>query len=146
MNISKAAQLSGLSAKMIRDYEKAGLIPPAARSPSGYRQYTEREISDLHFIKHARDVGFSLSQIRELLHLKNNPRRTSREVRQITGEHLSALLQKIKNLQHMADTLQNLYQCCQGGNSPDCPIITLLSSESEQGGAAEPRILPPPVS
>ena len=80
MNISEAARLSGLSSKQIRDYEKNGLLPPAERSDSGYRQYTAEELETLRFIRHARDVGFSLKQIERLLQLQRNPQRSRREV------------------------------------------------------------------
>ena len=63
MNISQAAAESGLSAKQIRDYEKHGLIAPAARSEAGYRRYGQADLARLRFIRHAREVGFSLPQI-----------------------------------------------------------------------------------
>ena len=88
MNISEAAKLSGLSAKQIRDYEKLGLLKPAARSLSGYRHYEEKDIERLHFIRHSRDVGFSLQQIEQLIQLQDNPRRNSREVKTLTAQHI----------------------------------------------------------
>ena len=86
MNIGEMAKRSGLSSKMIRDYEKIGLIRPAGRSESGYRRYTEQDLENLSFIRHARDVDFSLAQIKTLLQLKSNPQRTSAE-----GKHIEKL-------------------------------------------------------
>lgn len=95
MNIGEMAKRSGLSSKMIRDYEKIGLIRPAGRSESGYRRYTEQDLENLSFIRHARDVDFSLAQIKTLLQLKSNPQRTSAEVKRLTAEHIATLQTKI---------------------------------------------------
>ena len=130
MNISEAARLSGLSSKQIRDYEKNGLLPPAERSDSGYRQYTAEELETLRFIRHARDVGFSLKQIERLLQLQRNPQRSRREVKRITAEHIQELAEKINELQRMADTLQRWHDCCDGGEQADCPILNGLAAES----------------
>ena len=130
MNISEAARLSGLSSKQIRDYEKNGLLPPAERSDSGYRQYTAEELETLRFIHHARDVGFSLKQIERLLQLQRNPQRSRREVKRITAEHIQELAEKINALQRMADTLQRWHDCCDGGEQADCPILNGLATES----------------
>ena len=130
MNISEAARLSGLSSKQIRDYEKNGLLPPAERSDSGYRQYTAEELETLRFIRHARDVGFSLKQIERLLQLQRNPQRSRREVKRITAEHIQELAEKISELQRMADTLQRWHDCCDGGEQADFPILNGLAAES----------------
>ncbi|WP_416192223.1 Cu(I)-responsive transcriptional regulator [Neisseria sp. CCUG12390] len=127
MNISEIAKRSGLSSKMIRDYEKTGLIPPAGRSESGYRQYQEKDLDTLLFIRHARDVDFSLAQIQTLLNLKNNPQRTSAEVKQLVAEHIAVLQEKITRLQSMTATLQSWHDCCQGNDKPECVIIEQLS-------------------
>lgn len=128
MNISEVAKLTGLSSKMIRDYERIGLIRPACRSEAGYRQYGTQDLDTLHFIKHARDVDFSLVQIQILLDLRNNPQRTSAEVKQLVGEHIHTLQQKIARLQSMSATLQSWHDCCQGNENPECAIINRLSA------------------
>ncbi|OOF63275.1 Cu(I)-responsive transcriptional regulator [Rodentibacter sp. Ppn85] len=123
MNISEAAKLSGLSAKQIRDYEKLGLIKPAQRSLSGYRHYEEKDIERLHFIRHSRDVGFSLQQIRQLLALQDNPARSSSEVKALTAKHITTLKQQIKQLEEMVGKLQHWYNICQGNDCPECSIL-----------------------
>ncbi len=118
MNISQAAAESGLSAKQIRDYEKHGLIAPAARSEAGYRRYGQADLVRLRFIRHAREVGFSLPQIGQLLSLQHNPQRTSREVKTLTARHIAELEAKIERLQGMVAELQRLARCLRGRRLP----------------------------
>lgn len=135
MNIGEAAKSSGVSAKMIRHYESVGLFPEASRTDSGYRQYTDKEVSTLRFIRQSRDLGFSLEQIRELLGLWQNRRRSSRQVRALAQAHLEELNSKLRELQEMRATLEHLVHCCHGDDRPDCPIIeTLESTEPVVGG------------
>jgi Cu(I)-responsive transcriptional regulator len=130
MNIGEAAKASGVSAKMIRHYESVGLFPEAVRTESGYRQYSEKEIGTLRFIRHSRDLGFSIEQIRELLGLWQNRRRSSRQVRALAQAHIEELDAKLKELQAMKATLEHLVHCCHGDDRPDCPIIETLESQA----------------
>jgi MerR family copper efflux transcriptional regulator len=130
MNIGDAAKASGVSAKMIRHYESVGLFPEASRSEGGYRQYGDKEVSTLRFIRHSRDLGFSIEQIRELLGLWQNRKRPSRQVKALAQAHLAELEAKLKELQAMQATLQHLVHCCHGDDRPDCPIIDTLESAS----------------
>jgi Cu(I)-responsive transcriptional regulator len=127
MNIGEAAKASGVSAKMIRHYESVGLFPEALRTESGYRQYGEKELSTLRFIRHSRDLGFSIEQIRELLGLWQNRRRPSRQVKALAQAHIQELEQKLHELQAMKATLEHLVHCCHGDDRPDCPIIDTLA-------------------
>lgn len=130
MNIGEAAKASGVSAKMIRHYESVGLFPEAARTESGYRQYTDKELSTLRFIRHSRDLGFSIEQIRELLGLWQNRSRPSRQVKALAQAHIIELDEKLKELQAMKRTLEHLVHCCHGDDRPDCPIIETLAQET----------------
>lgn len=132
MNISQAAQKTGLSAKQIRDYEKAGLLPLAQRTLSGYRFYSEEDLNQLYFIRNARQVGFSLAQIRHLLKLNSDPNRTSREVKALTEQHIKELKEKITNLQAMLNLLQRWHCSCQGDENPDCSILLGLTEQRNQ--------------
>ena len=127
MNISQAAKLTGLSAKQIRDYEKRGLLNTNVRTLSGYRYYEESDLARLRFIRHSRDVGFSLQQIAQLLQLQDNPNRNSREVKQLTAQHIETLNAQIHALQKMVAELQRWHDNCQGNDCPECSILAGLS-------------------
>ena len=127
VNIGDAAKLSGVSAKMVRHYESLGLLPPVARTDSGYRQYSEAEVHTLRFIKRARDLGFSMAEIGELVGLWQNRRRASANVRKIAQKHADELAQKIAAMQAMQKTLGHLIHCCHGDERPECPILEDLA-------------------
>ncbi|MGC1176093.1 MAG: Cu(I)-responsive transcriptional regulator [Polaromonas sp.] len=129
MNIGEAARRSGVSAKMVRHYESLGLLPQVHRSDSGYRQYTEAEVHTLRFIKRARDLGFSMAEIAELVSLWQNRRRASASVRRIAQKHADELAQRIAAMQSMQQTLAQLVHCCQGNDRPECPILDDLAGE-----------------
>ena len=127
VNIGDAARLSGVSAKMVRHYESLGLLPPVARTDSGYRQYSEADVHTLRFIKRARDLGFSMEEIAELVGLWQNRRRASASVRRIAQKHAEDLAQRITAMQEMQQTLQHLIHCCHGDERPECPILEELA-------------------
>lgn len=129
MNIGEAARQSGVSAKMVRHYESLGLLPQVQRSDSGYRQYSEAEVHTLRFIKRARDLGFSMQEIAELVSLWQNRRRASASVRRIAQKHADELAQRIAAMQAMQQTLAHLVHCCQGNDRPECPILDDLAGE-----------------
>jgi Cu(I)-responsive transcriptional regulator len=129
MNIGQAAASTGVTAKMIRHYEGIGLLPAAGRTEAGYRQYGERDLHIMRFIRHSRDLGFSLEQIRELLGLWQNRRRSSRQVRALAEAHIAEIDQKLAELQGIRATLAPLVHGCHGDDRPDCPIIDTLEAD-----------------
>ena len=137
MNIGQAAKASGVSAKMIRHYESVGLFPEAARTDAGYRQYSDKDVHTLRFIRQSRDLGFSIEQIRELLGLWQNRRRPSRQVKALAQAHIQELEQKAQELLAMKSTLEHLVHCCHGDDRPDCPIIETLAEGNLIGPAAQ---------
>jgi Cu(I)-responsive transcriptional regulator len=123
MNIGEASKASGVSTKMIRYYESIGLIKSPLRTESGYRVYADNEVHALRFISQARDLGFSVEQMSDLLALWRDRSRASANVKTIALGHIEALEAKVRTLQAMSKTLQHLADNCHGDDRPDCPII-----------------------
>lgn len=125
--IGQAAERSGVSAKMLRHYEQLGLLPAVARTDAGYRLYGEREVHTLRFIRRARDLGFSMTEIAELLALWQNRRRASAQVKRIAEDHIADLDRRMAEMQAMRRSLAALAGCCHGDDRPDCPILDDLA-------------------
>jgi Cu(I)-responsive transcriptional regulator len=123
VTIGQAAKQTGLSAKMIRHYEEAGLLHKANRTDAGYRLYNSQQLQQLGFIKKARTLGFSIAQISSLLGLWRDPHRSSKEVKQLAEVHLEEIKQKVAELQHMQMVLQQLADSCCGNDQPQCAIL-----------------------
>ncbi len=134
--IGLAAQRAGVSARMLRHYEALGLLPPVARTDSGYRQYAEADVHALRFIRRARDLGFSMAEITTLLGLWQDKARASSQVKHIAQTHIDDLSQRIASMQAMQRTLQSLVQCCHGDDRPDCPILDDLAAAAAGGTQA----------
>ena len=128
MNIGDVAKATGISAKMIRYYEDTGLIRAALRTYSGYRVYSENDIQTLRFVRRARDLGFTVKQIDDLLTLWRDRERASADVKQIALRHVAELEKKMRELSEMTETLRHLAENCRGNNRPDCPIISSLGN------------------
>jgi Cu(I)-responsive transcriptional regulator len=137
MNIGQAAKASGISAKMIRYYESKGLISTAGRTPAGYRFYRDRDVHTLRFIRRARDLGFAMENIAELLSLWRDRTRRSADVKRMALGHIASLKRRIAEMESMANTLETLGACCAGDHRPECPIL----ADIETGAP-----LPTPVS
>jgi Cu(I)-responsive transcriptional regulator len=131
MNIAEAAAASGVSAKMIRYYEQIGLITPPARTMSGYRVYSENDVHTLRFVRRARDLGFTVEQMTDLLALWRERGRASADVKRIALDHVTALENKMRELKEMAEALKHLAANCHGDSRPDCPIIADLAGHAE---------------
>lgn len=130
MNIGEAAKGSGVSAKMIRYYEQTGLIPSAGRAASGYRTYTGTDVQMLRFIRRARDLGFQVEAIGELLALWRDRSRHSADVKQLAHAQIAGLRRKITEMESMVATLDHLAKGCSGDDRPDCPILADLEGEA----------------
>jgi len=128
MKIGDAAAASGISPRMIRHYEKIGLLPKAARRDSGYRDYDERDVHTLRFVGRARDLGFSVEEIGKLLALWNDRSRASSDVKALALGRAAELKRKARALDEMRRSLEHLASCCHGDERPDCPIIGGLES------------------
>jgi MerR family copper efflux transcriptional regulator len=138
MNIGEAASASGVSAKMIRYYEGRGLIPGAARKDSGYRQFNQRDVETLRFIRRARDLGFSLERIGTLLALWGDHSRRSADVKALARQYMGELDRDIANLQSIREQLAQLAEHCHGDGRPDCPILEGLAQPAAASVGAGP--------
>ncbi|PZU07799.1 Cu(I)-responsive transcriptional regulator [Sphingomonas sp.] len=127
MNIGQAAQASGVSQRMIRHYEKIGLVPPPVRRDSGYRDYSDADVHRFRFIANARDLGFPIEEIRSLLGLWQDRGRSSRDVKALALARAEELRRKAAMLEAMRTALNELVEACHGDVRPECPIIERLA-------------------
>lgn len=128
VTIKQASAATGVSPKMIRHYESIGLITAPTRTENRYRHYTEAELHALGFIRRARDLGFSIEDIRHLLALWQDRSRPSAEVKAIALRHIAELDAKAAALNAMSETLKHLAAHCHGDSRPDCPILAALET------------------
>ena len=126
MNIGDVAKLSMVNAKMIRRYEEQGIIPKASRTFAGYRQYSEKDVHILRFVKRARELGFSMKDTKQLLGLWKNQNRSNSQVKSLAQKHKTELEEKLNEIQAMLSTLDVLIKHCHGDSRPDCPILQEL--------------------
>jgi Cu(I)-responsive transcriptional regulator len=139
VKIGEAAAQSGISERMIRHYEKIGLVGRAARRESGYRDYGHADVHTLRFIARARDLGFAIDEIRSLLELWHDRERSSADVKALALARAGELKRKEAELHEMRRTLEHLAANCHGDDRPNCPIIDDL----EMAGRDNPRQLEP---
>ena len=130
MNIGQASTATGVSQRMIRHYEKIGLVPPPPRRDSGYRDYDKADVHRLRFIANARDLGFPIEEIRELLSLWGDAGRASSEVKAMALARAKDLHTKAMALEAMRAALLDLAERCHGDARPDCPIIERLQLDN----------------
>ncbi len=129
LSIGKLAAASGFGVETLRFYEREGLLPEPPRTASGYRVYPVDSVPRMRFVRRAKELGFSLQEIRELLRLQDGGGRR-REVRELTAAHLAEVERRIADLQRVRDVLAGLRDCCDGrGAVQGCPIIEAIASE-----------------
>ena len=132
MNVAAAARRTGLPAKTIRYYEDIGLIRPA-RAGNGYRDYSNDDIHRLAFLRRARGLGFSIEDCRQLMALYRDKSRASHDVREIARKHVTAIEEKVRELESMRTTLHKLIHACHGDERPDCPILDDIAGQMAAG-------------
>jgi Cu(I)-responsive transcriptional regulator len=130
VKIGDVAAASGISERMIRHYEKIGIVPPAARRSSGYRDYDERDVRTLQFNRRARDLGFAIEEIRQLLELWQDRSRASADVKALALARADELRRKERELRDMRRSLEHLAASCHGDDRPDCPILGGLEGDA----------------
>jgi Cu(I)-responsive transcriptional regulator len=126
--LGKAAHVN---IETIRYYERIGLMPPPARSRSGYRTYDERHVERLEFIRHSRELGFSLEAIRELLALSDNPDRSCAEADSIARVHLRDVEARIASLGALRSELTRMIRNCSHNRIADCRVIRVLADHAQ---------------
>jgi len=129
MNIGEVASRAGVPAKTIRYYESVGLIPAAARRDNGYRSYSDTDLHTLRFIHRARELGFSVAEVEDLLALWRNKRRKSQAVKAIALAKIAEIERKIAALETMKRSIRHLTAHCHGDARPDCPILDDLAGD-----------------
>ena len=127
IGIGRLAELTGVKIPTIRFYEQNDLVPPPARTKGGQRRYDERAVRRLHFIRHARDLGFSVEDIRELLALSEHPTMSCDAAEEIAHHHLRQVEGKIARLRLIRSELKRMIEACGGGSTADCRILDALS-------------------
>jgi MerR family transcriptional regulator, mercuric resistance operon regulatory protein len=123
------AQRTGCNLETVRYYEKVGLLPEPPRTTSGYRSYDTSHERRLRFVLRARELGFSLDEIRELLHLVDERERPCAEARAVATTHLADVRAKIADLKRMERVLKDVVAQCGDGTLPECPLIETLFRE-----------------
>ncbi len=131
MNVRDAASQTGLPAKTIRYYDDIGLVV-ADRQSNGYRDYDDRDIQKLAFLKRARQLGFSLDDCRQLLSLYEDTDRESADVKALAEAHLTEVDARLLELNYLRDTLAELIHSCRGDHRPDCPILADLARNQKR--------------
>lgn len=134
MTIGKLAKNAGISTDAIRFYERRGLIAAPARTSSNYRVYPAEDAARLRFIKRAKDLGFSLSEIKELLAIRHDPSASKSDVKERTESKIRDVRRKIVDLSRILGALEHLANACDGhGPVSDCPIIEALDEQHGEG-------------
>ena len=130
LTIGQVAKEAEVGVETIRFYEREGLIAPPPRRHSGYRQYPPGTIRRVRFIRRAKELGFTLKEIGELLSLRVDPRTTCADVRAIARAKISDIEMKIAELRRIGDVLDRLARICRGkGPTSECPILDMLDEE-----------------
>lgn len=130
LKIGEAATASGCHLETIRYYERIGLLPPPARTSSGYRAYAKSDVERLRFIARGRDLGFSLEEIRSLLQLAGHDDLSCAEVDRVARAHLADIRTRIADLQRMAGELGRVIDGCGRGRRDQCAILSTLRRSS----------------
>ena len=130
--MSQLSRLSGVNAETIRFYERAKMLPSPPRTPGGHRVYGPTHLRTLGFIRRARELGFSLEEIRMLIWLGGPGRATCREVHQVAARHLEDIRAKLDDLNKIERLLAKTVAQCSGKAEPDCPVIDILDIQHVQ--------------
>lgn len=127
--IGEVAQQMGMTADTLRYYEKFGLLSHISRNASGLREYTDKDISKLNFIKRAQSMNFSLQEIKNLLSMREDPHNAKDSVRQLTADKLANIEIQLKDLTTLRNELKLLLNLCRSSKD-GCPIIEGIDADN----------------
>lgn len=130
MRIGRLARECGVSVETVRYYERVGVLPPPSRGANNYRHYTEAHRARLGFVRRARELGFSLEEVRDLLALVDGGRYTCAQVRELAQAHLDAVRDRLRDLQRMEASLADLVAGCDGAGVPACSLLDSLFADT----------------
>ncbi|MBO6934845.1 MAG: MerR family DNA-binding protein [Deltaproteobacteria bacterium] len=132
LSIGELASEAGVGVETLRFYERKGLVPEPSRSLSGYRQYPAQTIRRVRFIRRAKQLGFTLREIRELLEIRVDPDRSCADVRTLANAKLENVRRKMADLARIEGALTELAQACRGrGPTSQCPILDAMDTETK---------------
>lgn len=136
LSIGELSRESGVNIETIRYYERIGMLAAPRRTGGGHRLYDEDEVRMLAFIRRARELGFTLAEIRALLDLGGPGKASCREVREIAAHHLGEIRTKIADLQKLERLLAKTVARCTGRTAPECPVLDVLDvgRQARRGG------------
>ena len=137
-SIGALARETGVKAPTIRFYEQIGLMPEAKRTDGAWRLYGSAARKRLEFIRHARDLGFAVEDIRALLDMADQPEKPCGDADRIARTQLAAVERKIAQLQALREELHRMVDICSGGVSAECRVIEALAEKTLCAGAHEP--------
>ena len=135
LTIGQLAKEAGVGVETIRFYEREGLLAEPERRRSGYRQYPPEVVRRVRFIRHAKELGFTLKEIQELLELRVDPHSSCADVRKRAGDKIADIEERVASLERMKGALEGLARKCRGrGPTADCPILEELDREEVTRG------------
>ena len=129
LSIGQVAKLTDCKIPTIRWYEQQSLLPPAVRTTGNQRRYSEKHVTILRFVLHARALGFDLESVRQLLHLSQCSYHSPHEADEIARRHLTQVQARIKQLQSLESELECMINTCSQGQSHDCQVLTVLNDK-----------------
>ncbi len=135
MKIGELSRATGTNIETIRYYERIGLLPAPARTNANYRSYGDAHRARLRFVRHSRELGFTIDEIRSLLDLSDHPERDCTDADRIASAHLEQVEAKIAQLSALRDELTRIVGRCRGGLAGDCRVIEALGDHGQCDGA-----------
>jgi MerR family transcriptional regulator, mercuric resistance operon regulatory protein len=137
LTIGKLSELTGVNVETIRYYERTNVLPEPPRTDSGRRIYQSADVRVLAFVRRARELGFSLDDVRTLLRLGGPEEASCREVRRIATHHLDDIRTKIADLRKLERLLAKTITQCTGTTAPDCPVLDVLDVQRSKDRSAD---------